>query len=496
MDSVVLDQAAAVPLPLSPSTNTQDFPNLLAQAAVVTNGPETPRSLADSVDKRASQLNEHLDTSLSGEAERTGTEDAKTSVNGDRPTPLARDDNATPPKPVKDLSSPTPEDEPTSSGPPTPTFKPIAHRTDSGRSITTQSSVTSPRGIPAPLPLHATVERQSNGRISMSSPSPSLVPPTPPGHRRSLTISKGNTVSAVLISTALETIASSREAKRSPPLKDAVQRALEMVRAGEGGDRPREIFEPLRLACETRNEKLMIASLDCISKLISYSFFVESPSQERSQFTSPPTPRATSPPLGSASQESIADLSLVDIVVHTITSCHSETTADSVSLQIVKALLSLVLSPIILVHHSSLLKVIRTVYNVFLLSMDPVTQTVAQGGLTQMVHHVFTRCRVSDDGSFSDASGGESTPPSKTTSPSISTTDSLPTHTMTPPSLQRPLPTSQKPSPHKGFHHGSTDSVPQSDDSQPHDHDEAPVNGDAHPPRMNEGDEYVSYSYP
>lgn len=64
------------------------------------------------------------------------------------------------------------------------------------------------------------------------------------------------------------------------------------------------------------------------------------------------------------------------------------------SLQIVKALLSLVLSPTILVHQSSLLKAVRTVYNIFLLSPDPVNQTVAQGGLTQMVHHVFTRCKA------------------------------------------------------------------------------------------------------
>ncbi len=44
-----------------------------------------------------------------------------------------------------------------------------------------------------------------------------------------------------------------------------------------------------------------------------------------------------------------------------------------------------------LVHQSSLLKAVRTVYNVFLLSQDAGTQVVAQGGLTQMVHHVFSR---------------------------------------------------------------------------------------------------------
>ena len=214
-------------------------------------------------------------------------------------------------------------------------------------------------------------------------------------HKRSLTISKGHIVSVVLISTALDTIAASREAKRSTPLRESTQKALELIRADQGGDRPREIFEPLRLACETRNEKLMIASLDCISKLISYSFFVEEEvPPPHIPPSPPPSPRHTvRDSAAGSSHPSIPQPSLVDLVAHTITSCHTENTPETVSLQIVKALLSLVLSPTIIVHHSSLLKAVRTVYNVFLLSTDPVNQMVAQGGLTQMVHHVFGRCR-------------------------------------------------------------------------------------------------------
>ncbi|KAJ7781264.1 hypothetical protein B0H16DRAFT_1497677 [Mycena metata] len=231
--------------------------------------------------------------------------------------------------------------------------------------------------LPKPSPHHL----PTNGHHESPS-TPTTLAPDSPTHRRSLTISRGNTVSVVLISSALDTIAASKEAKRSAPLRDSTQRALDMLRANQGGDRPREIFEPLRLACETRNEKLMIASLDCISKLISYSFFVEtSPSTSHGL----PSPPASPNPLGrnSAAESSQTNLhppSLVDLTV---------------SLQIVKALLSLVLSSTILVHHSSLLKAVRTVYNVFLLSADPVNQMVAQGGLTQMVHHVFTRCKIS-----------------------------------------------------------------------------------------------------
>ena len=217
-------------------------------------------------------------------------------------------------------------------------------------------------------------------------------------HRRSLTLSKGRTISAALITSALETIASSKDAKRSAPLRESVQHALDMVKHGQGGDRPRELFEPLRLACETRNEKLMIASLDCISKLISYSFFTEtSPPSAQQGLPSPPPspgPGASRHSTSSSTHPSVPAPTLVDLVVHTITSCHSESTPDTVSLQIVKALLALVLSPTILVHQSSLLKAVRTVYNIFLLSTDPINQTVAQGGLTQMVNHVFARCKL------------------------------------------------------------------------------------------------------
>ncbi|KAI0092054.1 hypothetical protein BDY19DRAFT_983580 [Irpex rosettiformis] len=259
--------------------------------------------------------------------------------------------------------------------------------------------------------------------------SPSSRPTSPASqasHRRSLTISKGRHVSAVLITSALEIIAASKDARRSQPLKDSVQRALELVKSGEGGDRPREIFEPLRLACETRNEKLMIASLDCISKLISYSFFAEPVSSRTPQAlpSPPPSPgpgaRAS---VSSAPPADARDMALVDLVVNTITSCHTEATPETVSLQIVKALLALVLSSTIFVHQSSLLKAVRTVYNVFLLSVDPINQTVAQGGLTQMVNHVFARCKL-DTTSLSRRDSSATLASIKDTSQPLSTTDS------------------------------------------------------------------------
>ncbi|KAJ7700051.1 hypothetical protein B0H17DRAFT_977494 [Mycena rosella] len=364
----------SIPLPLSPST---EEPPAVIHAVVALE--QTPSPPIDSL-----QAPQHILPSVGNPEDEPESSPAPHSAEDHPESPPEQ-----PPHAVQVLDA---EPGPSTPGLSTPGFPP----TPPAKSVP----------LPKPSPQYA----PTNG-YHESPATPTTLAPGSPTHRKSLTISRGNTVSVVLISSALETIAASKEARRSAPLRDSTQRALEMVRANQGGDRPREIFEPLRLACETRNEKLMIASLDCISKLISYSFFAE-PYQSTSHGL--PSPPPSPHPIGRnpAAESSEADLhapSLVDLVANTIAACHSETTPETVSLQIVKALLSLVLSSTILVHHSSLLKAVRTVYNVFLLSSDPVNQMVAQGGLTQMVHHVFTRCKVSVAVSASDSATLHST---------------------------------------------------------------------------------------
>ena len=188
--------------------------------------------------------------------------------------------------------------------------------------------------------------------------------------RSSLSILPSTTLSSIHLLTALTTMSQSKDARRSQPLQKALATALEALKAPESHDVPiaqEIILEPLRLACETKSALLQTTALDCISKLVSHSFFHTS---------------STNAP------------ELADNLTQIITATYTETTPDSVALQIVKSLLALVLSATVPVHHSSLLKAVRTVYNIFLLSTDPINQMVAQGGLTQMVHHVFGRVNV------------------------------------------------------------------------------------------------------
>jgi brefeldin A-inhibited guanine nucleotide-exchange protein len=183
-------------------------------------------------------------------------------------------------------------------------------------------------------------------------------------------------LSSVLITPPLKVLVDSKEAKKSASFSAAAQRALELC-SQEGPSNsaylhPREIFEPLRLAIsnpQTTSVPTLITSLDLLSKLVSHSFFSE----------------PDGPPKGQSP--------LPDLITHTITLAYSETSPPQVALQVVKALMAIVLSTDkgMMVHQSSLLKAVRTVYNVFLLSNDAPNQIVAQGGLTQMVHHVFQR---------------------------------------------------------------------------------------------------------
>jgi brefeldin A-inhibited guanine nucleotide-exchange protein len=86
---------------------------------------------------------------------------------------------------------------------------------------------------------------------------------------------------------------------------------------------------------------------------------------------------------------------LIERAIDKICDCfQGETTPVEIQLQIVKSLLAAVLNDKIVVHGAGLLKAVRQVYNVFLLSKNSANQQVAQGTLTQMVGTVFERVKT------------------------------------------------------------------------------------------------------
>lgn len=180
--------------------------------------------------------------------------------------------------------------------------------------------------------------------------------------------------SLVFVVTALETIASSKDARKNKKLGDATANALaEIKRAGDPSRiNPEILFEPLQLASEAHTVAVSITALDCIGKLISYSYF-SVPSEPQGDQEVPP---------------------LIERAIDTICDCfQGEATPPDIQLQIVKSLLAAILNDKIVVHGAGLLKAVRLTYNIFLLSKSSANQQVAQGALTQMVGTVFERVK-------------------------------------------------------------------------------------------------------
>ncbi|KAJ5137159.1 hypothetical protein N7448_005713 [Penicillium atrosanguineum] len=187
----------------------------------------------------------------------------------------------------------------------------------------------------------------------------------------------GAVSSTVFIVTALDTIGASREARKSKELEDAVQVALSSVRSTDGQPiDPELIFRPLHLASKTLSVPLQVTALDCIGKLITYSYFAF-PSAESENEATPEKPP------------------LIERAIDAICDCfENEATPNEIQQQIIKSLLAAVLNDRVVVHGAGLLKAVRQIYNIFIYSKSSQNQQIAQGSLTQMVSTVFDRVRV------------------------------------------------------------------------------------------------------
>jgi brefeldin A-inhibited guanine nucleotide-exchange protein len=187
----------------------------------------------------------------------------------------------------------------------------------------------------------------------------------------------GAVSSTVFIVTALDTIGASREARKSKELEDATQVALSNIRSTDGQPiDPELIFRPLHLASKTLSVPLQVTALDCIGKLITYSYFAF-PSAESNSEAAPEKPP------------------LIERAIDAICDCfENEATPNEIQQQIIKSLLAAVLNDRVVVHGAGLLKAVRQIYNIFIYSKSSQNQQIAQGSLTQMVSTVFDRVRV------------------------------------------------------------------------------------------------------
>ncbi|XP_020597814.1 brefeldin A-inhibited guanine nucleotide-exchange protein 5 isoform X2 [Phalaenopsis equestris] len=134
------------------------------------------------------------------------------------------------------------------------------------------------------------------------------------------------------------------------------------------GNQVEVVLQPLRLAFETKNIKLMEPALDCLHKLIAYDHLEGDPGLE-----------------GGKSDP------LFTNILNMVCGCVDNSSPDSTILQVLKVLLTAVASTRFRVHGEPLLGVIRVCYNIALNSKSPINQATSKAMLTQIISIVFRR---------------------------------------------------------------------------------------------------------
>lgn len=202
----------------------------------------------------------------------------------------------------------------------------------------------------------------------------------------------------LLVKGTLQSIQEERDLKKHPNAQKLVERTLSRLSETmtQSNNDPRYldsllVFEVLRSSCRTKSIRIQLKALDCLSKLFSFreldeSLLVNPPdssaSNDQGQETA--TTGITPPP----------KQKLIDAAIDTIADCfQGEGTDHRIELQIVRALSSCILveDSSSLCHGASLLKAVRTIYNIFIFSLSGSNQGIAQATLTQIVTSVFDK---------------------------------------------------------------------------------------------------------
>ncbi|KAH8867375.1 Brefeldin A-inhibited guanine nucleotide-exchange protein [Schistosoma japonicum] len=128
------------------------------------------------------------------------------------------------------------------------------------------------------------------------------------------------------------------------------------------------LLRPFQLACTMKSPKIVSTAVDSLQKLIAYGHI-------------PNTAVCSS-----------GKVRIIEQVVTTICSCFQGVqTDDDIQLQILKALLTVITSTVVEIHEADILLVVRTCYNIFMASKNPINQATARATLTQIISVLFQR---------------------------------------------------------------------------------------------------------
>ena len=154
------------------------------------------------------------------------------------------------------------------------------------------------------------------------------------------------------------------------------------------------IFEPLKLTCEQSNIEAKILALDCLSKIFTFNLFTKPIYWDYKSLnqSSLKNKKNSTADLDTGLDVSITEgkILLIEAAINVIISCYEgEGTDERVELQIIRVLTGAIVNESMPVHGKVLLQAIRQINNIFLLSLSPINQGIAQATLIQIVDSVY-----------------------------------------------------------------------------------------------------------
>lgn len=160
---------------------------------------------------------------------------------------------------------------------------------------------------------------------------------------------------------AFQNIAETKEVKKNEVLLAAAKKSIDSL-AAPSAQTVHVIYDSLKVLCEHGSQDLKSKAVDVFAKLFDYTVF----------------------------EDELDRAMLTDAAIDVISSCfEGEGTDEKLEVQVVKALVQSILN--MPTHGASLLKAVRQIFNVTILSLSQDNQGLAQGSLTQVVGAVFQR---------------------------------------------------------------------------------------------------------
>ncbi|GMG23923.1 unnamed protein product [Ambrosiozyma monospora] len=262
----------------------------------------------------------------------------------------------------------------------------------------TEESVSQTLSVPVhqhSTSMSTTASRARNGSIASSTIS-SL--------RRKTSAAPESTTIAFLKRSFENIVAIKEINKKYQDVVKAANKAIEILKTGVLPDEA-TIFSPLKLACEKPNTEAKIEALDCLGKIFSFNVFNQpiyidykkSKPDLKTEVDMDANVENNQDDATSANGGSTKVL-LIDAAIQVIISCFDgEGTDEKIELQVIKVLTDAIVNETMPVHGKILLQAIRQIYNVFLLSLSPSNQGIAQATLTQLISTIYDKVKTTNN---------------------------------------------------------------------------------------------------